>query len=57
MVYGLLVHSLDHRGVVWFSHFFTPEGNDTSKKDREQMVIGRVRIGAPPAPPGAGAAG
>ena len=40
MVYGLIIHSLE--GTVWFSHFFTPEGNDSFKKQRVQDVVSDV---------------
>eukprot|EP00298_Acanthocystis_sp_HF-20_P008821 c17920_g1_i1.p1 GENE.c17920_g1_i1~~c17920_g1_i1.p1 ORF type:complete len:182 (+),score=56.34 c17920_g1_i1:73-618(+) len=48
MVFGFIIHSLDKDGVtnsypIWFSSFFTPEGNDQLKKKRENFIARRVQ--------------
>ena len=42
MVYGVLIHSVASSQKLFFSNFYTPEGNDESKKIRQQTVMRRV---------------
>lgn len=42
MVYALLVHSVDSCERLFFSKFFTPEGNDSRKRPREHHVMRRI---------------
>ena len=44
MVYGLMVHSVDSCQTLYFSVFYTPEGNDAQKKTRQQMLRTRLTI-------------
>lgn len=42
MVYGVLIHSLDGSGRIWFSQMFRPEGNDHRKKARIAEVTRNI---------------
>lgn len=41
-VYAFLIHSADNVGSIYFSHFYTPEGNDPIKATRQQTIIRKV---------------
>jgi hypothetical protein len=41
-VYGFLIHSSDNVGSIYFSHFYTPEGNDPIKATRQQTIVRKV---------------
>lgn len=42
MVYGLMIHSVDSSQTLHFSIFYTPEGNDSHKKTRQQTIMRRI---------------
>ena len=42
MVYAVLVHSLDGKGSIFHSQFYTAEGNDAARKTRQQQIIHHV---------------
>ena len=42
MIYAFLVHSAESVGAVYFSHFYTGEGNDQAKASRQQTIIRKV---------------
>mmetsp|Transcript_16034 Transcript_16034/g.37821 ORF Transcript_16034/g.37821 Transcript_16034/m.37821 type:complete len:201 (-) Transcript_16034:77-679(-) len=42
MVYGLMIHSVDSCQTLHFSIFYTPEGNDSHKKTRQQTIMRRI---------------
>ena len=42
MVYGVMIHSVDSCQQLYFSAFYTPEGNNVKKKPRQQMVMRRI---------------
>lgn len=42
MIYGFLIHSADNVGAVFFSHFYTGEGNDGLKTSRQQAIVRKV---------------
>lgn len=42
MVYGLMIHSVDSCQTLYFSIFYTPEGNDSQKKTRQQTIMRRI---------------
>eukprot|EP00439_Symbiodinium_sp_Y106_P063473 s1736_g9.t2 len=42
MVYGLMIHSVDSSQTLHFSIFYTPEGNNTYKKTRQQTIMRRI---------------
>ena len=42
MIYAFLIHSSENVGSIFFSHFYTGEGNDQSKTSRQQTIIRKV---------------
>eukprot|EP00743_Colponemidia_sp_Colp-15_P007675 GILK01008308.1.p1 GENE.GILK01008308.1~~GILK01008308.1.p1 ORF type:complete len:203 (-),score=11.93 GILK01008308.1:82-690(-) len=42
MVYGFLIHSLTSARTLYFSIFFTPEGNNDQKKIRQQTITRKI---------------
>ena len=42
MVYGLMIHSVDSCQKLYFSVFFSPEGNDSRKKNRNSRILRRI---------------
>eukprot|EP00434_Breviolum_minutum_P011358 symbB.v1.2.010023.t1/scaffold650.1/size176305/2 len=42
MVYGLMIHSVDSSQTLHFSIFYTPEGNNSYKKTRQQTIMRRI---------------
>ncbi|CEL92266.1 unnamed protein product [Vitrella brassicaformis CCMP3155] len=42
MVYGLMIHSVDSSHRLFFSIFYSPEGNDGQKKTRQQTIMRRI---------------
>ena len=41
-VYAFLIHSSENVGSIYFSHFYTAEGNDPSKATRQQTIVRKV---------------
>ena len=41
-VYAFLIHSSENVGSIFFSHFYTAEGNDPSKATRQQTIVRKV---------------
>lgn len=43
MVYGCMIQSLDiSKSFTYFSQFYTPEGNDEFKNQRQQVIVGKL---------------
>jgi hypothetical protein len=42
MIYAFLIHSSENVGQIFFSHFYSGEGNDQSKISRQQTIIRKV---------------
>jgi hypothetical protein len=42
MIYAFLIHSAENVGAVYFSHFYTGEGNDELKTSRQQAIVRKV---------------
>jgi hypothetical protein len=41
-IYAFIIHSAENVGSVYFSHFYTSEGNDTLHVTRQQAIIRKV---------------
>ena len=41
-IYGFLIHSSENVGSIYFSHFYTAEGNDPTKATRQQTIVRKV---------------
>ena len=42
MIYAFLIHSAESVGSVFFSHFYTGEGNDQARTSRQQLIVRKV---------------
>ena len=42
MVYAVIIHSVDSCQTVYFSYFYTSEGNDGQRKTRQLAIMRRI---------------